>query len=90
VFTARYELNPYATQICFVFKWITYHWIELSNQIHAPTDLAWENSLLFPLYVRLCGSQSWSGRFEGERNLQSLPGIASQFRRSRPALSSAH
>jgi hypothetical protein len=84
VFTGRYGLIPYITQICFVSKGITSHWIELSGQIHVPTDLAWENSLLFPPYVRICGPQIWSGRFEGERNVQCLPGIASLFLGFRP------
>jgi hypothetical protein len=59
VFTARYGLIPYITQIFFVFKGITSHWIELNDQIHVPTDLARKNCFLFPLYVRICGPQSW-------------------------------
>jgi len=47
--------------------------MDLSNQLHAPAALTPGEEPLYPLYRRLDGPQSRSGRGEEENNSQPLP-----------------
>jgi hypothetical protein len=65
VFTARYGLCLYITNIRFVFTGLISHWIELSGQIHAPFDLAGENSPPFPIVCETVWAAVGLGALKG-------------------------
>jgi hypothetical protein len=43
--------------------------MEVSGQLHTPVALTLERKPLYPLDKRLCGPQSWSGYYGGEKDL---------------------
>jgi hypothetical protein len=49
--------------------------MEVSGQLHAPADLPPGKEPWYPLYTRLGGPQSRSGRGDEEKNSQRSPGI---------------
>jgi hypothetical protein len=49
----------------------------MSGQLHSQTTLQQEKKLQYPLYRKLSGPQSQSGRFGEEKNLLIVPGFES-------------
>jgi hypothetical protein len=45
------------------------HYMEMCNQLHAPAALPQESSWWYPLYMKLRGSHSRSGRYGKYKNI---------------------
>jgi hypothetical protein len=61
------------------------HWMEVSGYLHAPAALSPRRKARYPMYERLCGPHSRSGRAGEEKTSQSLLGIELRYSSLEPS-----